>query len=357
MSKLYFISHRITNALTGGEFCSQLLLKGALTAGLQVECWEGDSYGSLKKNIIAMNIVYLFKTFAMESHSYLLLDMDFHVRYMPALLWARHIKKAKIVGLLYHYSYWDKYSFLSRAAHFAIERWVSNKCDFLITISKFAANNFRSLALRDIPVFINTPFARETEDFPKEIACFDPDCQRLLLVGSIERRKNIINTIKALALLKSRIFLNIIGFFPSKNYFYLNTVNTTIRSFGLENNVIVHGKISKDELLKMYSAATTFILVSRMEGYGMVYAEAMGFGLPIVATTRGAVPELVEDGVNGFLCDPDNVAQITDAINKLGNKETWERISANNLAKAKTLKSQAQFENESCEIFKTILML
>jgi glycosyltransferase involved in cell wall biosynthesis len=353
MSKLYFISHRISKVFTGGEFCSQLLLNGALKAGLRVECWEGDSYGSLKKNIVAMNIVYLFKTFAMESHSYLLLDMDFHVRYMPALLWARHIKKAKIVGLLFHYTYWDKYSFLSRTIHFVIERWVSKKCDFLITISKFAANNFRSLSLQDIPVFINTPFSREAEDFPKEIARFDPDCQRLLFVGSIERRKNVINIIKALPLLKSNVFLDIVGFFPSNDY--LNSVNATIQSFGLEKNVILHGKISTDELLMKYSAATAFILVSRMEGYGMVYAEAMEFGLPIVATTRGAVPELVEDGVNGFLCDPDNVAQITDAINKLGNKETWERISANNLAKAKTLKSRSQFENESCEIFKNIL--
>ena len=247
MPKLYFISHRISNAFTGGEFCSQLLLKGAAKAGLRVECWEGDSYGPLKKNIAAMNIIYLFKTFSMENDSYLLLDMDFHIRYLLSLLWACYIKRAKIIGLLYHYTYWDKYSFISRFIHYATERWVSKKCDYLITISKFAADNFRSLSRRDVPVLINTPFSRDTEDLPKEIARFNPDCQRLLFVGSIERRKNVINILKALPLLKSHVFLDIVGFSPSHDY--LNSVNATIQSLGLEKNVTLRGKISKRRIV------------------------------------------------------------------------------------------------------------
>lgn len=354
MSKIYFISHRISNVFTGGEFCSQLLLNGAAKAGLQIECWEGDKYGSLKKNIAAMNIVYLFKAFFMNRNAYLLVDMDFHARYILALLWARLYKKAKIIGLLYHYNYWDKYSFLSRTIHLFNERWVSKKCDFLITISKFTANNFRSLSQRDIPVFIHTPFSRAAEELPNEIARFNSDCQRLLFVGSIERRKNVVNIIKATTLLKNPFKLDIVGFFPSKDY--LNTVTELINSLGLKNDITVHGKIDEEELAKKYSAANIFILVSHMEGYGMVYAEAMGFGLPVIATTRGAVPELVENDSNGFLCEPDNIIQIAEAINKLGDRETWERISANNIEKAKKLKSRTQFETESCEIFKSILM-
>ncbi|MGA2507916.1 MAG: glycosyltransferase family 4 protein [Chitinispirillaceae bacterium] len=281
--------------------------------------------------------------------------MDFHVRYLLALLWARYIKRAKIIGLLYHYTYWDKYSFLSSVIHYATERWVSKKCDRLITISKFAANNFKSLSHHNIPVFINTPFSRDAHNFTNVVARYVPDCQRLLFVGSVERRKNVINTIKALPLLKSYVSLDIVGFSPDNDY--LNIVNATIQSYGLEKNVSLCGKISKDELIVKYSTATAFVLVSRMEGYGIVYAEAMGFGLPIVATTRGAVPELVEDGINGFLCDPDSITQIAGAVNKLADKETWNRISANNLSKAKTLKSRDQFENESCEIFKKIKTL
>jgi glycosyltransferase involved in cell wall biosynthesis len=67
------------------------------------------------------------------------------------------------------------------------------------------------------------------------------------------------------------------------------------------------------------------------------------------------VPELVEDGINGFLCDPDNIVQIAAAINRLGDRETWERISSNNLIKSKTLKSRSQCINDSYEIIKNIL--
>ncbi|MBN2189428.1 MAG: glycosyltransferase family 4 protein, partial [Chitinispirillaceae bacterium] len=339
MRKLYFITHRLSNALTGGEMCSQLLLQGAAKAGLQVCCWEGDRYGFLKKNVPVMNVIYLVKAFSMDKNALVLLDMDFHVRYILAVLYARFVKKAKILGLLYHYNYWDKYSSASRTIHYVIERWVSRQCDYCITISTFAKDNFRALTGKEIPAFILTPFSRDSEAFPAETARFSPGGHRLLLVGSIERRKNIVNVIKAAALLKTPFTFDIVGFFTSREY--VRVVTKTIGSLGLNGSVILHGKISKEALEKMYSAATVFILVSCMEGYGMVYAEAMRFGLPLVATTRGAVPELVEDGTNGFLCDPDDVVQIADAISRLGDRETWERISSNNLLKSKTLKSSS----------------
>lgn len=353
MASLYFISHRISINFTGGEYYNRTLLAGAKKAGFSIECWEGDKYGPLKKNIFIMNFIYFYKALFVRCNSYILLDMDFYARAVLAIWWASYVNKNKIIAMLHHYHHLDKYNFLTRKIHFALERYVSKKCDFLITNSKFSVENFRFLSKNDIPVFVLSPFSRDTEELPKERAKFKSDCQRLLMVGSIERRKNIINTIKAFSLLKRPFKCDVVGFWPSEDY--LQSVIGTIQSLGLKESITLHGNIDRIELLKKYSEATVFILVSRMEGYGMVYAEAMGFGLPIVATTRGAVPELVEDGVNGFLCDPDNVAQITDAINKLGYKETWERISANNLAKARTLKSRSQFENESCEIFKNIL--
>jgi glycosyltransferase involved in cell wall biosynthesis len=352
MPRLYFITHRISNVFTGGEFCNSVLLKGAVNAGLEVECWGGDRYGWLKKMIVIMNIIYLVKTFFMARKSFLLINMDFHARYVFAMLWARHVKKAKIIGLLYHYSYWEKYSSLSRMVNFIIEQWVSKRCDYLITISNFCINNFRQLSRKDVPTFILEPFSRDKAELPNKIVQFNPACQKLLLVGSIEPRKNIVNVIKALALLKTPFIFDIVGVFPSKTY--RDAVTEVIRSLNLENRVFLHGKIDRNELLKKYASATVFILISRMEGYGMVYAEAMGFGLPIVASTCGAVPELVGEDVNGFLCDPDDIIQIAEAINKLRKRETWERISRNNLLKAESFKTRSEFENDSYEIFKKI---
>jgi len=353
MSNLYFITYRVTNALTGGEFCNQQLLKGAERAGFVVDRWEGDRFGSLVKNIPVMNAIYLFKTLAMISGSFLCLDMDFHARYVLALFWAKYIKKAKIIGILYHYNYHDKTNTLSRAIHLFLERLVSKSCDYLITISKFSEDNFKALSARKIPIFINKPFSRNEEKPATALAHFNPEFQRLLLVGSIERRKNIVNTVQALAMLKTPFICEIVGFWPSAEY--LKEVQAIIRTLGLEKKVFTLGKIDSDQLQKKYTSATTFVLVSKMEGYGMVYAEAMSYGLPIVGTTRGAVPEIVDEGENGFLCDPDNIDQIAGAIEKLFDREMWERISRNNIEKAKRFKSKEQFENESEDIFRSII--
>jgi glycosyltransferase involved in cell wall biosynthesis len=350
---LYFITYRISTALTGGEFCSRLLLSGAQNAGFKVETWEGIRYNSLVKRIFLINLLFLYKALFIPPKSFLLLDLDFHARYVFALLWARHVKKAKIVGLLYHYNYWDKNNPVSRMLHLGIEALVSKRCDYLITISKFSAENFRALSGRNVPVFIQTPFFRNPRPRPAALARFNHAAPRLLFVGSVERRKNVINTIKAVALLSGDFAFDIVGFWPSAGY--LAKVRAAIRSMALENRVILHGKIDGDQLCDKYSSATMFILVSRMEGYGMVYAEAMAFGLPIVATTRGAVPELVEEGTNGFLCDPEKIVQIAEAIQKLNNREIWERISANNLKKAETFKTSRQFESEGGELFKRII--
>ena len=354
MPKLYFITYRISKAFTGGELCSRLLLKGAQAAGYKIGNWEGIKYHSLVKHSFLMNLIYLYRTLSIFPDSFLLLDMDFHARYVLALLWARHIKKIPIIGLLYHYNYWDKTNFFSRKIHLMMETFVSKRCDYLITISKFSAGNFRTLSHRDIPMFILTPFSRDAREHPTRVAQFDPAKPRLLLIGSVERRKNIINTIKAFAMLEENYSFDIVGFWPSANY--LQEVRATIRSLGLERRVILHGKIESEQLREKYSSATAFILVSRMEGYGMVFAEAMAFGLPIVATTRGAVPEVVEEGTNGLLCDPDNVGQIAEAIRKIHKKEIWQTISDNNLSKAQMFKTGSQFEIESRELFGKILV-
>ena len=89
----------------------------------------------------------------------------------------------------------------------------------------------------------------------------------------------------------------------------------------------------------------------------MVYGEAMRYGLPIIGTTRGAVPELVEDGINGFLCDPDDIGGIAAAIGKLNNREVWERISRANLRKYESLADRDQFIRRSTEIFQRISSL
>ena len=60
-----------------------------------------------------------------------------------------------------------------------------------------------------------------------------------------------------------------------------------------------------------------FIFPSRHEGLGSILLDAMDFGLPILGSNMGGIPELIEDGVNGFLVDVNNIQVYKDALYKI----------------------------------------
>lgn len=70
-------------------------------------------------------------------------------------------------------------------------------------------------------------------------------------------------------------------------------LHRSIADAGLVDRIVMTGAADDDRLLAEYSGADLFALASRFEGYGMVFAEALAAGLPIVATAGGATPDLV----------------------------------------------------------------
>jgi len=68
---------------------------------------------------------------------------------------------------------------------------------------------------------------------------------------------------------------------------------------------------------EVYPAADVYLLPSLAEGYGMSVVEAMGFGLPVIASNISALPELVADGETGLLVPPDDADALHDAMRQL----------------------------------------
>ncbi len=88
-----------------------------------------------------------------------------------------------------------------------------------------------------------------------------------------------------------------------------------VRQLNLEHQVTFRGPV--EYMAEIYQAADVFIYPSRYDAFGMVVAEAMASGLPVIAGKDIGASEWIVDGVNGFLCHPEKPASILTQLQKL----------------------------------------
>jgi glycosyltransferase involved in cell wall biosynthesis len=80
------------------------------------------------------------------------------------------------------------------------------------------------------------------------------------------------------------------------------------------SNVTFYGWQPRDEVSKMIACADALIMPSRWEGFGLVALEAMRLGKPVLASRRGALPEIIEDGKTGLLFDLERRSELADIL-------------------------------------------
>ncbi len=94
---------------------------------------------------------------------------------------------------------------------------------------------------------------------------------------------------------------------------WMRKVFELVEESGLEDRVAFTGAKQADELSAAYDAADLFVLASEYESFGMVFTEALARGLPIVATTGGAIPETIPEDA-GILLPPGDAAAFGNAL-------------------------------------------
>ena len=111
------------------------------------------------------------------------------------------------------------------------------------------------------------------------------------------------------------------------------------------------GAVAAARLAELYAEADLFVLASRHEGYGMALAEAIAHGVPVIATTAGAIPDTVPPGT-GILVPPDDVAALAAALRRvMASRE--ERLALAAQARAAAAKLPAW--EQSAKIFASVL--
>lgn len=95
------------------------------------------------------------------------------------------------------------------------------------------------------------------------------------------------------------------------------------RKLGVSEQIHWLGSVAKPE--RLLQASDIFVLASVGEAFGLVLAEAMACGVPVIGSRSGAIPEIVEDGKTGLLATPLDPASFADAVERLGRDEELRR--------------------------------
>ena len=225
---------------------------------------------------------------------------------------------------------------------------IYNRCDFITFPSKTISSQFDKMKLRTPSMAISNGVNLE-QFFPNYN--FETMKQRFIIpnkpivlhVGRLDQDKNSDQVIKAFIEIRKQFdaFLLICGEGNMKE----KLINL-IKEAGLDHSVRFIGFINhQTELPEIYQMATVFITASTIETQGIVALEAMASGLPLVVPNAGALPELVKDGVNGYLFEPNNVTDLANkSIEILKNKDLAKKMGETSLEMVETHQIEKSFD-------------
>jgi glycosyltransferase involved in cell wall biosynthesis len=192
---------------------------------------------------------------------------------------------------------------ISRLAD-GIAAFALRRADTVRTVSPFTARLVRDLGVEpaaDFPAFMYlTPFSGPAAPLP--------DRPVALFVGVLEAYKNVDRLATAWRLAAPRVAqasLRLVG-----DGTRTDIAEALVRELGVRWD----RALAPQEVAAALDEAWVLVLPSRSEGMGRVLVEAFSRGRGVIGTRAGSIPDLVGDGVSGLLVDPDDPAELADAI-------------------------------------------
>jgi len=161
----------------------------------------------------------------------------------------------------------------------------------------------------------------EEEEIRKVLAKYEIERPYVLSVGRLIARKGFDLLVEAFSKIDQTKHgdkkLVIVGDGP-----LLDELQASVEAEMIDNSVLFLPDVPDDDLLALYAGAYLFALTPRnvggdMEGFGIVYLEAAGQGVPSVGTRVGGVPEAVIDGGTGILVEEGNVEGVVKAMERI----------------------------------------
>ncbi|MCW4000703.1 MAG: glycosyltransferase family 4 protein [Candidatus Bathyarchaeota archaeon] len=264
---------------------------------------------------------------------------------------AKMLRKKSIMHI--HATYFEAFYDGSNAIFKAVIRKTLNAADRLIVLSPNTQAFFTKIApsskISVIPNTAEIPAKLVNEKFSERDAKV-----RVLFLGSEEaKRKGFFDVIKAIPIVLEKSKVPVVflfaGIYDSDKLRAINETKAQCKC------VECLGYLDNSEMLLVRQSSDIYTLPSYAEGLPCALLEAMAAGLPVVTTTVGSIPEVVEDNINGFLIEPGDVTLLAEKIVVLANDSALRQIiGVRNIDKIKKLFSPESIMRELNEVYRDL---
>jgi len=188
-------------------------------------------------------------------------------------------------------------------------RWIVHtleRSDAVVTLSDNWASVIRGIAPGARTFAIPNPVA-----LPDRTSSYDGEGARILFLGRADTNKGVFDLLECLPRLHAE--------FPGLKLAIggdgdLGAVRERALSLGVEAQIEVLGWVTGAAKREQIERASLYVLPSYAEGLPMALLECMAYGKAVLASPVGAIPEVVQDGVNGYLVQAGQVAEIADKL-------------------------------------------
>ncbi len=180
-------------------------------------------------------------------------------------------------------------------------------------------------------------------------------CPQILYAGRLEIRKGVMDLLEAIPLVLKE--------FPTAHFNFVggdagvrHLMDRRIPELGCAGNMTFTDQVDRHGMVKYYQGADLCVFPSLWENFAFVALEAMACGETVVATRVGGFVEMIEDGVSGVLCNPEDAQDLAaKIIQVLKDRESNERMGREARKKMVETYSMEKKAQQMVEIYKGLL--
>jgi len=173
----------------------------------------------------------------------------------------------------------------------------------------------------------------------------------IVFVGRLEQKKNIVGIIESFKRFKMKYKSNHQLVLIGKRGYGFEKAEELIQKYSLEGEIKQIGWVNDNEIAAIYNAAEALLFLSCYEGFGFPPLEAQACGLPVLASDRGSLPEILED--SAMLVAAESCEQAADGLYQLiNNQDLRKKLIEKGLARVKRFNWQ-NCAKSTLEIFES----